>query len=80
MKVGCSKLLLKLDSVLTQQNKGGTEVKSIHLLSETTLDFIFDRQNGRKTVKKCFFLLAEMRAFVFYRRCSVLMTAGIEVS
>lgn len=76
MKVGCSKLLLKLDSVLTQQNKGGTEVKSIHLLS----DFIFDRQNGRKTVKKCFFLLAEMRAFVFYRRCSVLMTAGIEVS
>lgn len=72
MKVGCSKLLLKLDSVLTQQNKGGTEVKSIH--------FIFDRQNGRKTVKKCFFLLAEMRAFVFYRRCSVLMTAGIEVS
>lgn len=54
MKVGCSKLLLKLDSVMTQQNKGGTEVKSIHLLS----DFIFDRQNGRKTVKKCFFLLA----------------------
>lgn len=40
MKVGCTKLLLKLDSIMTQQNS--TEVKSIHLLSKTTLDFIFD--------------------------------------
>lgn len=55
MKVGCSKLLLKLDSVMTQQNKGGIEVKSIHLPSKTTLDFIFDQQNGQKNCKEMSF-------------------------